>query len=55
MLARIKGHSVYGEVLEVTDGKVNFRPLCPTAGLVVRHRAGDRLGLAQDGPPRRQR
>ena len=32
VLARIKGRSVYGEVLEITDGQVNFRPLCPAAG-----------------------
>jgi len=32
VLARIKGRSVYGEVLEITDGHVRFRPLCPAAG-----------------------
>ena len=32
VLCRIKGRSVYGEVLEVTDGRVHFRPLCPAAG-----------------------
>jgi hypothetical protein len=32
ILARIKGRSVYGEVLEITGGQVNFRPLCPAAG-----------------------
>ncbi len=32
VLARIKGRSVYGEVLEIADGIVNFRPLCPAAG-----------------------
>ena len=32
VLCRIKGRSVYGEVLEITGGQVNFRPLCPAAG-----------------------
>jgi hypothetical protein len=32
VLCRIKGRSMYGEVLEVTGGRVNFRPLCPAAG-----------------------
>jgi translation initiation factor 2 gamma subunit (eIF-2gamma) len=32
VLCRIKGRSVYGEVMEVSDGRVNFRPLCPAAG-----------------------
>jgi hypothetical protein len=32
VLCRIKGRSVYGEVLEVTSGRVNFHPLCPAAG-----------------------
>jgi len=32
ILCRIKGRSVYGEVLEVSGGQVNFRPLCPAAG-----------------------
>ena len=32
VLCRIKGRSVYGEVLEVADGRVSFRPLCPAAG-----------------------
>ena len=39
MLGRIKGRSVYGEVLEVVDGRVKFRPLCPAAGW---HRASAR-------------
>jgi hypothetical protein len=28
----IKGRDVYGEVTEVKDGVVYFRPLCPAAG-----------------------
>ena len=32
ILCRIKGRSVYGEVLEITGGQVSFRPLCPAAG-----------------------
>lgn len=32
VLCRIKGRSVYGEVLEITGGQVHFRPLCPAAG-----------------------
>jgi hypothetical protein len=32
VLCRIKGRSVYGEVLEVSGSRVNFRPLCPAAG-----------------------
>ena len=32
VLARIKGRSVYGEVLEVAGSRVRFRPLCPAAG-----------------------
>jgi hypothetical protein len=32
ILARIKGRSIYGEVLEVTGGEINFRPLCAAAG-----------------------
>jgi hypothetical protein len=39
VLCRINGRSVYGEVLEVADGRVNFRPLCPAAGW---HRASAR-------------
>jgi hypothetical protein len=39
VLCRIKGRSVYGEVLEVVDGRVRFRPLCPAAGW---HRASAR-------------
>jgi hypothetical protein len=66
VLARIKGRAVYGEVLEVTDGRVKFRPLCPgtgwwsaTAREVVSHwRSTSRRGPAQDdempGPPREQ-
>jgi hypothetical protein len=29
---RVKDRVVYGEVLEVADGIVRFRPLCPAAG-----------------------
>jgi hypothetical protein len=29
VLAKIKGRSIFGEVLEITDRQVNFRPLCP--------------------------
>jgi hypothetical protein len=32
VLAKIKGRSVYGEVLEIAGGQVEFRPLCPAAG-----------------------
>ena len=32
VLAKVKGRSIYGEVVEITDGQVNFRPLCPGAG-----------------------
>ena len=32
VLCRIKGRSVYGEVLEADAGQVRFRPLCPAAG-----------------------
>jgi hypothetical protein len=32
VLAKVKGRSIYGEVLEITDSQVNFRPLCPGAG-----------------------
>ena len=32
VLCRVKGRSVYGEVLEVSAGTVQFRPLCPAAG-----------------------
>jgi hypothetical protein len=39
VLCRIKGRSVYGEVLEVAGGQVRFRPLCPAAGW---HRASAR-------------
>ena len=39
VLCRIKGRSVYGEVLEVVGGQVRFRPLCPAAGW---HRASAR-------------
>jgi hypothetical protein len=39
VLCRIKGRSVYGEVREVADGSVSFRPLCPAAGW---HRASAR-------------
>lgn len=39
VLCRIKGRSVYGEVLEADAGQVRFRPLCPAAGW---HRASAR-------------
>lgn len=29
---RVKDRVIYGEVLDVTDGVVRFRPLCPAAG-----------------------
>jgi hypothetical protein len=32
VLCRIKGRSVYGEVVEADAGQVRFRPLCPAAG-----------------------
>ena len=32
ILCEIKGRLVYGEVLEIASGQVNFRPLCPAAG-----------------------
>ena len=32
VLCSIKGRRLYGEVTEVTDGRVYFRPLCPGAG-----------------------
>ena len=32
ILCKIKGRLVYGEVLEIAGGQVNFRPLCPAAG-----------------------
>jgi hypothetical protein len=32
VLVKVKGRSIYGEVLEVTAGMVQFRPLCPGAG-----------------------
>ena len=32
VLANIKGRSICGEGLEITDRQVNFRPLCPGAG-----------------------
>jgi hypothetical protein len=64
VLCRIKGRSVYGEVLEITDGQVNFRPLCPAAGWrhanardIVAHwrKTGRRAAgaeLAEEEPPR---
>ena len=63
VLAKIKGRSVYGEVLEITGGQVRFRPLCPAAGWnrasareIVGHwrKAGRRGGQAdgdEDAPP----
>jgi hypothetical protein len=69
VLCRIKGRSVYGEVLEITGGQVNFRPLCPAAGWhhasareIVSHwrksgRRGAGAELAEDEPatlPREQ-
>ncbi len=32
VLVRIKNRLIYGEVLEISDGTVSFRPLCPAAG-----------------------
>jgi len=32
VLCQIKGRRIYGEVLKITDGTVEFRPLCPAAG-----------------------
>lgn len=29
---RVKGRVIYGEVLDLTDGVVRFRPICPAAG-----------------------
>ena len=46
MLGRIKGRSVYGEVLEVAGSRVNFRPLCPAGGW---HHAGAREGSCRIG------
>jgi len=68
VLARIKGRSVYGEVLEITDGQVNFRPLCPAAGWrhatareimghwrkTGRRAAGAELAEEESRPPREQ-
>jgi hypothetical protein len=57
VLCRIKGRSVYGEVLEITDGQVSFRPLCPAAGWrhasarqIVAHwrKSGRHRGLVDD-------
>jgi len=39
VLVRVKGRLIYGEVLEVSDGTVRIRPLCPAAGW---HRASAR-------------
>jgi len=55
--AQIKGRSLWGEVSEVKDGFVYFRPLCPaggwhraTARQVVGHwhKAGRRAGGDED-------
>ncbi|MGI8573436.1 MAG: hypothetical protein ACR2L9_12540 [Solirubrobacteraceae bacterium] len=60
ILARIKGRSVYGEVLEITGGQVSFRPLCPAAGWrhasareIVAHwrKAGRHRAAEDDAPP----
>ena len=32
VLVRVKDRLIYGEVLEITDGTVRMRPLCPGAG-----------------------
>jgi len=32
VLVRVKGRCIYGEVEEISDGTVRFRPLCPAAG-----------------------
>jgi hypothetical protein len=61
----IKGRHLYGEVTEVKDGVVFFRPLCPGAGWrhasareVIGHwrksgrrRAADGDELDEDSPP----
>ena len=56
---RIKDRVLYGEVLEVADGIVRFRPLCPAAGWhraaarqVVGHwrKVGRRSGQPDDKP-----
>ena len=56
---RIKDRVLYGEVLEVADGIVRFRPLCPAAGWhraaarqVVEHwhKVGRRNGQPDDKP-----
>jgi hypothetical protein len=69
ILCRIKGRSVYGEVLQITGGQVNFRPLCPAAGWhhasareIVGHwrkagRRGNQAHVDEDAappPPREQ-
>ena len=68
VLCQIKGRSVYGEVLEVTGGQVNFRPLCPAAGWrhatareIVAHwrktgrrSAGAELAEEESSPPPRE-
>ena len=54
---RVKGRVIYGEVLEVTDGAVRFRPLCPAAGwhsatarqIVGHWRKAGRRGGGRDG------
>lgn len=32
VLVRVKDRLIYGEVPEISDGTVRFRPLCPAAG-----------------------
>jgi hypothetical protein len=39
VLVRVKDRLIYGEVLEVSDGTVHIRPLCPAGGW---HRASAR-------------
>jgi len=60
VLAKIKGRSVYGEVLAVSDGTVEFRPLCPAGGWrhaaareIVAHwqRSGRRSRAGDDSAP----
>ena len=52
----IKGRTgIYGEVTEIKDGIVYFRPLCPATGLAARERARGRRPLAESRTPRRRR
>lgn len=59
VLVRVKGRLIYGEVVEISDGSVRMRPLCPAAGWhratarqVVGHwRKTGRRATAEPGPP----